>query len=336
MTSADVTLDPAVLTRLRDDAVYLRSVFVSDLTQLTRVHAENLIRSGDIPLETATDITELVTRYGAAVNPDSRERTGIREAKTLDALASSLPAHIVAVRGVSYQYCALCSGAEGVQAFFSAQALGSGIEQALMRSNPRAHMVTFEELTAERVVMKAEAHGYVAMMTPYEAALWMYSLHEGHECMRGRTASLEFVSGETPRFVYMKRYVPSYSSPEMRMSSLLRCPNQPTRHLDMDMFLYDRRGHRVIGVVEHAHMNHSDEPCESAAQSHARCVAEVRSKPTTQTLAAARRLQCYAYRIIDHAKLGTVVDLIGDHGDFSIHGLEGMLAHLSQVSDSLS
>ena len=128
----------------------------------------------------------------------------------------------------------------------------------------------------------------------------------------------------------MGLYEPQHSSPEMRMSSLLRCPNQPTRHLDMDMFLYDLSAREVIGVVEHAHMPHRADPQEDAAQSHARCVAEVRSKPTTQTRTAAWRFRCPAYRIIDHAKLGTVVDVLRDRESEPLQGLEGMITHLSQ------
>lgn len=320
MTSLDTAFNTSAWEELREDAIFARAEFLAGLTQLTRCQAEAVVRNGDVPLGRDSDLTFLVSTYGAAVNPDNGEHTGIRASRTLDALSAALPPHIAPVRGLSYQYCAQCNGRGGVQAFFTADPFERDIEAAVTRSNPDAPVITVLEASRDRVVMRAD-NGDTAEFTPANAALWMYSLHEGHACMQGRTASLEFATGATTRFVNMEPYRPHSPSLEMRVSSLLRCPNQPTRHLDMDMLLFDRRTASVVGVIEHAHMRHTPRPDESAEQDYQRCMAELASKPTTQTRAAAERFACAAYRIIDHERLGTVVHLLNGTSPRHLGGL---------------
>lgn len=300
---------------------------LGELTALTTTEARRLIDSGHIPLTHSADVTDVVNRYGAAMNPDNDERTGIRTSTTLDALAEALPSYIVPVRGLSYQYCALCSGRDGVQAFFTATPLDPVIERAVLRCNPAAPVVTVLEASLGRVVMRSN-DGVVTEATPTDTALWMYSLHEGHRCMLGPTASLELTLGASIKFVNMKLYHPDSSTLEMRVSSLLRCPNQPTRHLDMDMLLFDRRAGAVVGVIEHAHMRHKVKTGESAEEDYARCLEEIASKPTTQTRSAAGRFGCAAYRIIDHARLGTVVSLLEGDDSTPLDGVTGLVRAL--------
>lgn len=314
----------------REDTIQQRAEFIAGLTQLTRSHAECLVRSGDVPLEREKDITTLVSTYGAAINPDNSEHTGIRTAATLDVLAGALPPHMSAVRGLSYQYCALCGGAEGVQAFFTSERLDLSVMSAIRRSNPNAPIVTVEHANAKFVAMSAYG-GDAVHAAPELAALWMYSLHEGHRCMTGNVTSEEFTAGVTSRFVNMALYAPEAPSLEMRVSSLLRCPNQPTRHLDMDMLLFDHRIGSVVGVVEHAHMGHTRNPYDTAEQDRDKCWKEVASKPTTQTRAAASRFGCCAYRVIDHAALGTVAHLLDGAQPQFLGGIDGLLSHICRA-----
>lgn len=331
------SIEPAVWERFReagvrayDEEVARRAEFLSDLTQLSRSDSERLVRSGEIPLRREVDITSLVSTYGAAVNPDNSERTGVRTAVTLDAIASALPSHMEAIRGLSYQYCVLCGGAEGVQAFFTSRHLDHAVISAIMRSNPNVPIVTVEHANSSFVVMSAYG-GAGAHVPPAHAALWMYSLHEGHPCMTGRTASVELSTEVTTRFVNMALYTPDAPSLDMRVSSLLRCPNQPTRHLDMDMLLFDYRRGAVVGVVEHAHMGHTRNLSHTDEQDQIRCWAEVESKPTTQTRAAALRFGCAAYRVIDHTALGTVAHLLEGAAPQLLGGVDELLAHITRT-----
>lgn len=331
------SIDADVWTRFReagarayDEEVSRRAEFLSDLTQLSRSDSERLVRSGEIPLHREADITSLVNVYGAAVNPDNSERTGVRTSVTLDAIASALPSHLEAVRGLSYQYCVLCGGTGGVQAFFTSEHLDHAVVAAITRSNPNVPIVTVEHANNSFVVMSAYG-GAGAHVSPVHAALWMYSLHEGHPCMTGRTASVELFTGVTTRFVNMALYAPDAPSLDMRVSSLLRCPNQPTRHLDMDMLLFDHRRGAVVGVVEHAHMGHTRNLSHTDEQDQIRCWAEVESKPTTQTRAAALRFGCAAYRVIDHTALGTVAHLLEGAAPQLLGGIDELLAHITRT-----
>lgn len=330
-TSIDVSAwNSAAWERRFDESVKRRVEFLTSMTQLTETQAEELVRSKGVPLECEKDIAALVNAYGAAVNPENREHLGTREAPTLDTIASSLPPHVTATRGLSYQYCAMRSGGEGVQAFFSAEHLDPAIISVVRWSNPSSLFVTIEHADAERVVMRSHC-GAVTSLAPEEAALWMYSLSEGHRCMTAPTASLAFATGDRWKFVDMEQYCPNSTSLEMRVSSLLRCPNQPTRHLDMDMLLFDHRIGAVVGVVEHAHMGHTRNPYDTTEQDRDKCWKEVASKPTTQTRAAASRFGCCAYRVIDHAALGTVAHLLDGAQPQFLGGIDGLLSHICRA-----
>ena len=320
-------------------SILARADQLAKLTQLSYDRAKSLLHHGDIPVDTITDITHLVNTYGAAVNPYNKERSWVRSSASLDALSTALPAHITGVRGLTYQYCDLCNGkVHGsdkmrVQAFFTATPLDTIVENAIRCSFPEAHVVYIEHADCHRVTMRKGA--YRETFTPYKAALWAYSLHESslherHDCMLGRTASEELHNGhETARFVNIESYAPGDPSLDMRVSSLLRCPNQPTRHLDIDMLLFDRRTLSVAGVVEHAHMGHKRNPSDTDAQDRDKCWKEVQSKPTTKTRDVALRFRCTAYRVIDHERLGTVVHRLNAQGDEQLEGIAGLIQNLS-------
>ena len=314
--------------------ILARADQLAKLTQLSYDRAKSLLHRGDIPVSTITDITHLVNTYGAAVNPHNKERSWARSSASLDALSTALPAHIIGVQGLTYQYCDLCNGkVHGsdkmrMQAFFTATPLDQVVENAIRCSFPEAHVVHIEHADCHTVIMRYGEHRKT--FTPHEAALWAYSLHEGHDCMLGRTASEELHNGhKTARFVNMKSYAPGDPSLNMRVSSLLRCPNQPTRHLDIDMLLFDMRTLSVAGVVEHAHMGHKRDPSDTGAQDRDKCWKEVESKPTTKTRDVALRFRCTAYRVIDHDRLGTVVHRLNAQGDEQLEGIAGLIQNLS-------
>lgn len=227
--------------------------YLAEWTGLSLLAARDLVRSGAIELPVhrphTFDIGAYLRAYGAG-HPDPatlNERNGTRDCATLDTLDAALGTHgLYMLRDVLYQWCGKC---REVQAFLSATPMPAQIVSQLRAAFPRAPHLWVHSLTPHAVTVSVNGTGNVTML-PKVAAAGLYTLHEYHACVGAGTVSDDPDLMLDGKYVDMTRYQPErYGDDHMRLSSLVRCPLRPTRHLDVDGIVVDAQGN-ILGLLE--------------------------------------------------------------------------------------
>lgn len=237
--------------------------YLAEWTGLSLLDARDLIRSGSVELPVhrplTFDIGAYLRAYGAGCPAPAtlNERNGTRDCATLDALDAALGAHgLSMLRDVLYQWCGKC---REVQAFLSATPMPTQIVTQLRAAFPRAPHLWVHSLTPHSVVISVNGTENMTM-PPLVAAAGLYTLHEHHACVGVGTVTTDPNLMLDGKYVNMSRYQPErYSDDHMRLSSLVRCPLRPTRHLDVDGIVVDAQGD-ILGLLEE-----SADPCKAVA-----------------------------------------------------------------------
>lgn len=185
------------------------------------------------------------------------ERGGSRTNPAFDALHAALEVylpHIGVSDDIFYTYCGNCP--QYMSGVVRMVAASMSMENSIVAENyPRIPFTVVEDVNDHTVYVSAEVvdgvliHPYTMELPAFADTAYEY-LNRTHSCM-GNVAN-PVLEGGLPDRVNMGRYYSNSfrTSHRMRLSALLRCPNEPFRVLDIDTVLVDKRTRKVKLIIE--------------------------------------------------------------------------------------